>query len=126
MERTEHRLHFETEQEMLQVLLAAEMAVEQQTVVAPAIPDEFDASNEGRIIPILVTDPYGMHISPPYYTGGEYHYDDVNEILTTTKEPVLCSGWHIFLSMEEYLLPEEIKSYIVDYEEAPCDMGFST
>ena len=126
MEQTEHRLHFETEQEMLQVLLAANMAVEQEAIAAPAIPDEFDAPNEGRIIPILVTDTYGMHISPPYYMGGKYHYDDVNEILTTIKEPVLCPGWHIFLAMEEYLLPEEIKSYILDQEEAPCDMRFST
>jgi len=126
MERLEHRLHFETEQEMLQVLLSAEMAFEQEAVVGPVISDEFDAPNEGRIIPVLVTDTYGMHISPPYYTGGKYHYDDINEILTTTEEPILCPGWHIFLSIEEYLLPEEIKSYIVNYEEAPCDMRFST
>jgi len=126
MENNQYRLFFETKEELLQVLLEADLAVEDETVSAPRFgSDEFTAPNEGRIIPIQVSEKHALHVSPPYYKGGKYSYDDVNEFLTTVEEPVLCSGWHVLLLMEEYSLPDAIKPYIVT-ENAPCDMSFSS
>ena len=126
MGNNQYRLVFETKEKLLQVLLEAGLAVEDETISAPRfVSEEYTAPNEGRIIPTQVSEKHALHVSPPYYKGGKYSYDDVNEYLTTVEEPVLCPGWHVLLLMDEYLLPHAVKPYIFTEDNA-CDMSFSS